>query len=65
MLDENKLVYQEVDVSTDKAALEDMVKKTGQLAVPVIDINGEMAVGFDEKWIKDKLGLSYKTEKEA
>jgi hypothetical protein len=34
-----------------------MVNKTGQLGVPVIDIDGELTVGYDEKWIKEKLGL--------
>jgi len=35
-----------------------MVKKTGQLAVPVIDIDGEISVGFDEKWLRQKLNLA-------
>ena len=60
MLDDNKLVYREVDVSQDKTALEEMVNKTGQLGVPVVNIDGEMAVGFDEGWIKEKLGLGTK-----
>jgi len=49
--------YVNVDVSQDRAARDEMVNKTGQLGVPVVDIDGELTVGYDEKWIKEKLGL--------
>jgi glutaredoxin len=57
LLDANKVQYVNVDVSQDRAARDEMVNKTGQLGVPVIDIDGELTVGYDEKWIKEKLGL--------
>ncbi len=38
--------YQEFNVAEDDAAREEMVKKSGQLGVPVIDIEGEIFVGF-------------------
>ena len=57
MLDANKVQYVNVDVSQDRAARDEMVNKTGQLGVPVVDIDGELTVGYDEKWIKEKLGL--------
>jgi glutaredoxin 3 len=41
----------------DKAKLDEMVKKSGRMAVPVLDIDGEVIVGFDETKIKEKLGL--------
>ncbi len=56
-LDENKVLYQSLDVAADKAARDEMVAKTGQLSVPVIDVDGELSVGFDEKWLKEKLNL--------
>jgi len=37
---------------------EEMVNKTGQIAVPVIDIDGELAVGFDKNWLSEKLGIA-------
>lgn len=40
--------YQEIDVSKDKAAADDMVRKSGQRGVPVIDIDGNIIVGFDK-----------------
>jgi glutaredoxin 3 len=41
----------------DKTKLDEMVKKSGRMAVPVLDIDGEVIVGFDETKIKEKLGL--------
>lgn len=58
MLDENKIPYYALDVASDKAARDEMVSKTGQLAVPVVDIDGETSVGFDEKWLRGKLNLA-------
>ena len=57
LLDENKIPYHDVDVAGDKAARDEMVTKTGQLGVPVIDIDGDIKVGFDEKWLRQKLNL--------
>lgn len=57
MLDDNKVTYENVDVSKDTNARDEMVDKTGQLGVPVVDIDGEISVGYDEKWIKEKLGI--------
>ncbi|MCJ7654684.1 MAG: glutaredoxin family protein [Dehalococcoidia bacterium] len=57
MLDENKVTYKDFDVAGDKIARDEMLNKTGQFAVPVIDIDGEIAVGYDEKWLKQKLNL--------
>ena len=48
---ENNVEYEEKDVAVDMEAQQTMVKKSGQLAVPVIEVNGEVVVGFD----KDKL----------
>ena len=57
MLDENKVVYKNFDVARDKAAREEMLNKTGQFAVPVVDIDGEISVGYDANWLKQKLNL--------
>jgi glutaredoxin-like YruB-family protein len=43
--------FEHVDVSADHKALEEMVEKSGQLGVPVADINGEIVVGFDKEKI--------------
>ena len=57
MLDKSNIVYKSIDVASDKAGREEMISRTGQIAVPVIDIDGEINVGYNEGWIKQKLGL--------
>jgi len=57
VLDENKIVYKYLDVSRDKVARDEMVSKTGKLVVPVLDIDGEVSIGYDAKWLKEKLNL--------
>ena len=56
-LDDNKISYQNLDVASDKPARDEMITKSGQMGVPVIDIDGEITVGFDEKWLRQKLNL--------
>ena len=53
----NNIFYEEKDVSVDEKAREEMVAKSGQLGVPVIDIDGKIVVGFDESAIKELLKL--------
>ena len=58
MLDKNKIFYKYLDVSIDKIARDEMVSKTGKLVVPVVEVDGEISIGYDEKWLKEKLNLS-------
>jgi arsenate reductase-like glutaredoxin family protein len=44
-------------VSSDKAALDEMVKKSGKMVVPIFEIEGQITVGFVEAEIKQALGL--------
>jgi glutaredoxin len=44
-------------VAEDKAAQKEMINTTHQMAVPTIFIDGEYVIGFDEKALKEKLGL--------
>lgn len=53
----NKVEFKEIDVSDDEKAAQDMIKKSGQMGVPVIDIDGTIVVGFDKPKIKKALGL--------
>lgn len=43
------LKYEEINVATDLAKRKEMVEKSGQMGVPVIDIGGELVVGFNEE----------------
>ena len=55
-LKEKGVEYTEIDVSTDQAKAKEMVDKSGQMGVPVLDINGTIIVGFDHKKIDEVLG---------
>jgi glutaredoxin-like YruB-family protein len=50
--------FREVDVSRDPAAARDLLRRTGQLGVPVIEIDGRPVVGFDRPRIDALLGLA-------
>jgi len=54
---QNNISYEEKDVSVDDETREEMAAKSGQLGVPVIDIDGKIVVGFDESAIKELLKL--------
>jgi glutaredoxin 3 len=47
--------YEERDVTHDAQAREEMIRLSGRMAVPVIVINGDVLVGFDQKTIEKKL----------
>jgi len=53
----NSVDYEEHNVATDTAAREEMIKKSGQMGVPVIDIDGEIIVGFDQARLSELLGI--------
>ena len=51
------VVFRDVDVSRDPAAARYLVRRTGQMGVPVIEIDGRPIVGFDQARIDAALGL--------
>lgn len=55
---EHAIAYEEKNVATDHAAVEEMVQKSGQMGVPVIDVDGKIIIGFDEQALKQALGIS-------
>lgn len=54
---ENRIKFRDVDVSRDAAAARDMVRRSGQSGVPVIDIGGKIVVGFNRQKIDQLLSL--------
>ena len=56
-LEERGIEFIDIDVSKDRQAAEEMVKKSGQMGVPVIDIGGEIIVGFDREKICKLLNI--------
>jgi len=56
-LKENNILFLDWDVSVDQLAADEMIKKSGQMGVPVLDIDGQIVVGFDKEKIKQLLGI--------
>ena len=56
-LKENKIAFKDIDVSKDQDAAQQMIEKSGQMGVPVLDIDGTIIVGFDKEAIKKALKL--------
>lgn len=54
---ENNVAYEEHDVAADQERRKEMVDKSGQLGVPVIDIEGQIIVGFDKSTVANLLGI--------
>ena len=53
----NNIEYEEHDVASDPTAREEMVNISHQLGVPVIDIDGEIIVGFDRSALVKALDI--------
>ncbi len=49
---QNGVEYVELDVAADLSARSEMVQKSGQMGVPVIDIDGQIIIGFDQDRIQ-------------
>ena len=56
-LKDSNVTFENIDVSTNQSAAEEMIQKSGQMGVPVLDIEGEIIVGLDKEKIKAALGL--------
>ncbi len=47
--------FTDYNVASNQARADEMVKKSGQMGVPVIDVNGRIIVGFDQPAIERAL----------
>lgn len=56
-LDSNNIPYQDINVAEDKAARDEMIRKSGTMTVPVIEVDGEILLGFNEAKLKKTLGI--------
>jgi len=57
-LKERGFEFEDIDVSQDERALQEMIDKSGQMGVPVAEINGEIVVGFDREKICQLLNIN-------
>ncbi len=53
----NNVKYEEINVEKDPKAAEDMIEKSGQMGVPVIEIDDKIIVGFDRPAIEKALKI--------
>jgi len=56
-LNEKKIPFENVDVGADREGAKEMIEKSGQRGVPVIDIEGHIIIGFDKNAISKELGI--------
>ncbi len=56
-LKKNNVAFEDINVNEDQEKAREMVEKSGQMGVPVLDINGEIIVGFDRSRIDTLLKL--------
>jgi len=54
-LKKKKVSFQDLDVIESDTYRDELIEKSGQMAVPVIEIGGEIIIGFDEKKLEDTL----------
>ena len=55
---ENNVAFTDYNVAADAGKRQEMMEKSGQLGVPVIQIDNELIVGFNKPVISKALGLS-------
>ena len=56
-LKDSAVNFEDIDVTVNHEAAQEMINRSGQMGVPVIDIEGELIVGFDKDKIKRALGV--------
>ena len=56
-LTDNGFEFNDIDISQDEEAAKKMIKATGQMGVPVTEIDNEFIIGFDVEKLKQKLNI--------
>lgn len=56
-LKKKNVVFTDYDVGRDQAKAQEMIKKSGQMGVPVVDINGKIIIGFNRPEIDKALKI--------
>ncbi|TAL50684.1 NrdH-redoxin [Patescibacteria group bacterium] len=56
-LNEHDIEFIDIDVMANKEKAKEMIHKSGQMGVPVIDVDGEMVIGFDQKKLAELLKI--------
>lgn len=56
-LSDNNFEFKNIDVTEDQRAAIEITERTGQMGVPITEIDDEIAAGFDLDKLKEKLGI--------
>ena len=56
-LKDNNVEFEEIDVAADQEKAKLMVEKSGQMGVPVVEVDDEIVIGFDKEKLKELLKL--------
>ncbi len=56
-LKNNNVEFESFNVAEDLEARKEMIEKSGQMGVPVMDIDGQIVIGFDKRKIVELLGI--------
>lgn len=54
---EKGIDFTSIDVASDQKKAQEMIEKSGQMGVPVIEVDDEVMVGFDKKELAKALGI--------
>jgi glutaredoxin 3 len=54
---DNHIVFTDIDVGIDRDKAREMVKKTGQMGVPVIEVGDQVVIGFNEEKLRELLSI--------
>lgn len=56
-LKQHNVEFEDIDVGEDEEGRKEMIEKSGQMGVPVLEINGQIVVGFDKARISELLEI--------
>lgn len=57
-LKSHNISFEDIDVSIDEKAAGEMIKKSGQMGVPVIEIDDKVIIGFNKPVLEEILGIT-------
>ena len=56
-LEEHNIDFEEIDVSQNEKARDDIIERSGQMGTPIVEIDGQIVVGFDKEKINQLLKI--------
>ncbi len=56
-LKKNGIKFKDVNVGEDQEAAQAMIERSGQMSVPVVEVDGHIIIGYDEAKLKKALDI--------